>query len=237
MRALVFICLNISAIKLAGAVTLDSTEVSIGQFSEFVAATGLITQAERQGGMVYESGWVTKPDWNWRAPYGEIGNRDEPAVHLTFQEAEQFCRWKGKRLPTKQEWIDGGYTEHRQTPTDGFVTGRTYRYPTGEMPHGANCLADCEAETYLINKKQNFGARLTRGFGHAPVGVSRRGVNGLYDMGANVWEWARLPDSNGEQATMGGSWWYGARQMQADYGATKPGNMAAIYIGFRCIAE
>jgi len=36
---------------------------------------------------------------------------------------------------------------------------------------------------------------------------------------------------------MGGSWWYGATQMKADYGATKPRDMAAIYIGFRCISD
>ena len=78
---------------------------------------------------------------------------------------------------------------------------------------------------------------LKRGFGHAPAGVSKRGVNGLYDMGANVWEWAELANSIGQQATMGGSWWYGARQMQADYGATKPQDMAVVYIGFRCISD
>ncbi len=43
---------------------------------------------------------------------------------------------------------------------------------------------------------------------HVPVGTTKRGVNGLYDMGANVWEW--LADRRGEDAlTAGGSWWYG----------------------------
>ena len=36
---------------------------------------------------------------------------------------------------------------------------------------------------------------------------------------------------------MGGSWWYGARQMEVDYGATKPRDMAVVYLGFRCIDE
>ena len=74
-----------------------------------------------------------------------------------------------------------------------------------------------------------------RGTGHIPVGAGKRGVNGLYNMGANVWEWARINKGSGAQATMGGSWWYGARQMEAGYGATKPADMAAVYIGFRCI--
>ena len=68
------------------------------------------------------------------------------------------------------------------------------------------------------------------------MGTTKVGVNGLFDMGANVWEWARA-DQGATAATMGGSWWYGAEQMKVDYGATKPRNMAAIYIGFRCISD
>ena len=113
----------------------------------------------------------------------------------------------------------------------------TYPYPTGENPIGANCLSDCDSETLFADKKSNFGNVLNRGLGHAPVGVSKRGVNGLYDMGANVWEWAKLPSDNGHQATMGGSWWYGQRQMKANYGATKPEGMAVVYVGFRCISD
>ena len=78
---------------------------------------------------------------------------------------------------------------------------------------------------------------LKRGFGHAPAGVSKRGVNGLYDMGADVWELAELANSIGQQATMRGSWWYGACQMQADYGATKPQDMAVVYNCFRYISD
>ena len=36
----------------AYATIMDSTEVSIGEFSEFVASSGLTTHAEQYGGMV-----------------------------------------------------------------------------------------------------------------------------------------------------------------------------------------
>ena len=225
---------------------MDKTEVSIGAFAIFAQQTGFVSQAERHGGMVYELGWVKKPGWNWQKPYGVAGYDSASAVHITFREAEQYCQWAGKRLPTRSEWIKAGYTESRAYPLDGFEKGRTYPYSTGNSPKGANCLSECGAEKSLQNKKRDFSPVLSRGAGHAPIGITRPGVNGLYDMGANVWEWARISDTrisdtvisnnSGEQATMGGSWWYGKRQMQADFGATKPADMAAVYIGFRCIS-
>ena len=73
----------------------------------------------------------------------------------------------------------------------------------------------------------------TRGRGHALAGSTPAGVNGLHDMGANVWEWVDGGPGT-EQPTMGGSWWYGATPMHRDHRATKPSGMAVVYIGFRC---
>ena len=36
---------------------------------------------------------------------------------------------------------------------------------------------------------------------------------------------------------MGGSWWYGPEQMRADVQAWKAADFAAVYIGFRCVAD
>ena len=38
---------------------MDTSEVTFAEFSEFADAVGLLTKAEIEGGMVYESGWVT----------------------------------------------------------------------------------------------------------------------------------------------------------------------------------
>lgn len=223
-------------IEASDAARMDKTEVTIGAFAEFMAQRGTSTKAEELGGMVYASGWQRMEGWNWRKPYGVESPLDEPAVHITFDEAQDYCIWRGKRLPRRDEWIRHAYTEMRASPPPPFSHGRTYPYPTGDTPLGANCLDACGIEENQPAGKTDYSPFLNRGTGHARAGTTLPGVNGLFDMGANVWEWAVIGDDH-EQATMGGSWWYGARQMQADYGATKPRDMAAVYIGFRCISD
>ncbi len=222
-------------------VDIARTETTVAQFRRFVEATGTVTRAERAGGgEVYEAGWVRKPGWTWATPFGGGARAadDEPAVHVTFGEAQAFCRWAGGRLPTDAEWVAAGYTEQRTNPPPSFVRGRSYAYPTGDTPAGAQCLRDCgpDAERRAIR----HGAALARGGGHARAGATPAGVNGLHDMGGNAWEWVDEPPGaagNAERRTRGGSWWYGAAPMRADHLQGKPADTAVVYIGFRCVRE
>ena len=67
--------------------SIDRTEVTVGQFREFVNVTGLRIKAETDGGgLVYAVGWQQKADWTWRTPYGVSARNDEPAVHVSFDE-------------------------------------------------------------------------------------------------------------------------------------------------------
>ncbi len=211
---------------------IDRTETSIGEFRAFVNATGVRTQAEQQGGgSVFESGWVRKRGWTWQTPYGLPASDKEPVVHVTFSEAQAYCRWAGKRLPKESEWIEAAYTERRASPPSPFASGKTYPYPTGEAPTGAHCLDGCGQ--IVIPDRSTL---LTRGRGHAFVGSTQAGVNGLYDMGANVWEWVDSGSDN-ERLTLGGSWWYGPTQMHRNHRASKPLDTAVVYLGFRCVKD
>jgi formylglycine-generating enzyme required for sulfatase activity len=144
-----------------------------------------------------------------------------PAVHLDFAEAQAYCRWAGGRLPTGAEWQLAGFTELRDAPPAPWTKGKTYAWSTGDSPQGAN-TSDADPWPRA-----------------APAGATKQGVNGLYDMGANVWEWTTdTQDSKGrERRTVGGSWWYGAFNMKADVQAFKPADFYAVYIGFRCVYD
>ncbi|HEY5720582.1 MAG TPA: formylglycine-generating enzyme family protein [Gammaproteobacteria bacterium] len=196
--------------------SIDRTEVSIGQFRRFAVDNGLTTQAELEGGgYEYLAGWQRRPGWTWATPFGQAADQREPVVHVTWDEARRYCASVGGRLPSFDEWSRAAYLEMRPKPTDGFVRGRQYPYPVGDTPEGMN-TSDNRAWPR-----------------HAPVGVTRVGVNGLHDMGANVWEW--LSDTQGDDAlTAGGSWWYGAYKTRREGAQYKPRSFAAVYIGFRC---
>lgn len=195
-----------------GRFEIDATEVSVGQFRSFAATRSQATAAERDGGgYEFTGGWTRRPGWTWLAPFGVPALAREPAVHVSWFEARDYCAHLGGRLPSIAEWRQAAYTETRAQPTDGFTTGRTYVYPVGDTPAGMN-----------TNSRR-----------HVPVGTTQRGVNGLYDMGGNVWEW--LADRRGDEAlTAGGSWWYGPNNTQSNAAQWKSASFYAVYIGFRC---
>ncbi|MBM3405780.1 MAG: formylglycine-generating enzyme family protein [Betaproteobacteria bacterium] len=219
--------------------SIARTETTIGQFRRFAAATGTVTQAEREGGgSVYEAGWTQKRGWVWSTPYGPQyrAGDDEPAAHVAYDEAQAFCRWAGGQLPTDSQWKAAAYREQRPSPPGPFLTGRTYPFPTGDSPAGAQCLDDCGPQS--ARRSVQHGAALSRGLGHAPAGQTAAGVNGLHDMGANLWEWVDDPPGqrgNAERLTRGGSWWYGSGPMREEHRQSKPGNTTVVYIGFRCV--
>lgn len=198
-----------------GSFAIDATEVTIGKYRAFATATALTTASEREGGgFEYTGGWTRRTNWSYRRPQGQPGAESEPAVHVTWAEADAYCRHVGGRLPTLTEWRSVAYTEQRDQPTDGFIKGRTYQYPVGNDPAGMN------------NNRR----------AHVAAGSTKRGVNGLYDMGANVWEW--IADRRGDDAlTAGGSWWYGPEQARAGGAQWKSASFYAVYIGFRCAYE
>ena len=211
----------------------DQHEMTIAEVGRFANATGFQSAAEKAGGgTTYELGFVKKSGWTWRTPYGVPAGQNEPAVHINASEAQAICRFYGKRLPSDSEWVAAAYLEQRDQPPAGFQKGQRYIYPNGSSPKGSHCLSDaCGPYKGLAPK-----GSLTRGEGHVAVGTTQAGVNGLFDMGGNVWEWTSSKVGD-QRITRGASWWYGPDQQMQTNVASKPEDTVVVYIGFRCVRD
>lgn len=94
---------------------IDSQPVTWGRYLPFVEAGGYQTErwwtpagwAWRQRQGLYRPRHLMAEDGGWKhAVFGawEALDPDQPAVHLSAHEAQAWCAWAGRRLPTEAEW-------------------------------------------------------------------------------------------------------------------------------------
>ncbi|WP_455217744.1 formylglycine-generating enzyme family protein, partial [Kaarinaea lacus] len=95
---------------------LGLTEVTVGQFRQFVEATGYQTDAERNTGSFLRditeenAPWRLRKDVNWRMDHeGKPSNDKNPVVHVSWNDAQAYLAWLSKetgneyRLPSEAE--------------------------------------------------------------------------------------------------------------------------------------
>jgi formylglycine-generating enzyme required for sulfatase activity len=92
---------------------IDRFEVTNHQYQQFVVATG-----HRKPGLPSR----------YAKSGGKMRGTNQPIVYVSWDDADEYCRWKGKRLPTEAEW------EKAMRGTDG----RLWPWGDKEQPDGAN---------------------------------------------------------------------------------------------------
>ncbi len=192
------------------AYVMDQYEVSTAQYAAFLAATKR-----------------TAP-WLWdTVDLSQHGTR--PVIGVDWPDADAYCRWKGRRLPTEAEW------EKAARGTDGRLYPWGTQHPTGQLANFA------------------LGARFSYHQVLMPVHAYEQGRSpfGLFQMAGNVWEWVSdwygtnyyevSPDKNpagpeqGQFKVLRGGSWSDLPKYLLTYGRFKlPPATRNSYTGFRC---
>jgi hypothetical protein len=97
-------------IRRTGAYNIDATEVTVWQYADFLSAIGTRTDFDHPGQP--KNRLHTNPEWEAysRAAFaldhfrGVAVTPIFPAVFIDWFDAYAYSKWKGRRLPTEEEW-------------------------------------------------------------------------------------------------------------------------------------
>jgi len=179
--------------------------------------------------------WMRDGAGRWHArQFDQIVPLDpwHPVVHVNWYEAEAFCRWAGRRLPTEAEW--------EVAATIDFTTGRKRRFPWGEEPPTPE------------RASLDYRAGATIDVRALPAGDSAVGCR---QMIGNVWEWVEgtfkpypgfvcdpyaeysQPYFGEKKVLRGGSWTTRSRLIRATFRNFYKRHRRNIVAGFRTAAQ
>lgn len=238
------------------------------EFAEFVNATGYVTEAQNYGwsyvfkGLINEISdstqltgiassapwWLAIKNANWFYPFGNSLTiedlLDHPVVHVTHNDALEFCNWAGYKLPTEAQW---------EKASRGGLEQALYPWGNDLLTQGQHSANIWQGDFPNLNSQEDGF------FGTAPVNSFKPNGFGLYNSVGNVWEWTNdfwssrwhIPESietrknpvgpqkaSGNKVLKGGSFMchdsYCYRYRNSARTFNSP-NTSTSHIGFRCV--
>jgi iron(II)-dependent oxidoreductase len=222
---------------------ISSTPVTNAEFQAFVDAGGYHRREcwgrrgwdwRRREGAAHPLFWAHDRDGRWyQHRFGVLMPLDpwQPVLHVNWYEAEAFCRWARRRLPTEAEW--------EMAATLDVATGRKRRFPWG----------DARATPEHANLDYRAGGTIdVRALpeGDSPVGCRQ--------MIGNVWEWVAdtfqpypgfvcdpykeysQPYFGAKKVLKGGAWTTRARLIRSTWRNFYKPQRRNVFAGFRTAA-
>ena len=185
---------------------IDKFEVSVREYNKCVQANHCTTQGLEQ-----------KIRCNWN----KQGYDNHPINCVDWFQAQSYCQWQNKRLPTEVEWEKAARGPE------------SYKYPWGNVHYmylKGTAVANIDSNT---TKSYDDKYPFTSPIGSYLAGSSP--YNAM-DMVGNVWEWTQSKNTSPlkHKIIKGGSWFNYPKIARASIRFKKPTSYRSSNLGFRC---